>query len=494
MSSLNLDDIWKPLPTQSEFLKAIAEATDGGQVGYVGSLGSGKSWVLCRAVIGLAFTNPGIRILVGRFLQTDLRDTTQAQFFEMIDMLEDRLRAHYTGLSKKSLLGEYSASRKEYQFREGGALCMFRPLEEADRKYRSLTLGSYGVDEASEVPLPAMLMLKARIRQAGVKRVGFVTSNPTSTRHWLYEWFVKDPNTGAPLPGHTLFRTNTSENSKNLPPDYIENLKRSYPEDWLRLYLMGEWGELRTGQRPVFPTFTVKDNVAETQWHTKLPILVGLDWGYRNPGVVWAQMTDRGQLLIHRCWFPREIHTYDLCHGILKRNGEWFPGAQFLYFAGWDGNKRNASSEKTDTEIFNEIFRPNRIKLVAGSIDRGLNIIRNLIDRRDDDAASGLLVNPVNERIIEGFLGGYHYAPTKGQVLSSADLTPVKEVPAEDGLFDPLMDAFRTIAVGMIDAPTAMPRRDVVYGYRRSNDTRRIRRSPFSSIPTSKKTILSYGV
>jgi PBSX family phage terminase large subunit len=484
---VNLAEIWAPLPTQQAFLDTIAASPDMGMAAYVGGYGSGKTWALCRAVIGLAFADQGSRILVGRQFSTDLRDTTQAQFFEMMDELEAKVRAEYTGLGMKGVLGEFAASRNEYVF-HNGSLVMFRPLDEAEKKYKSLNASAFAVDEGSEVSITAMLLLKSRIRKAGHRRVGFVVSNPTSTRHWLYEWFVRDPKEGQPLPDHKFFRAPTQENAANLPPNYVETLKAAYPEDWVRLYLMGEWGELRTGQRPVFPTFETKLHVGATEWFRKKPVFVGVDWGWKNPGVVWAQINDKQQLMVHRCWFPRELHTYALGEGIKKRNDEWFPGGDFYYFGGWDGTKHHDSAEKTSKEIFDELGLP--IKLVYAHIDRGLNIMRNLLDLRDG-GTTGLLVNPVNERMIEGFLGGYHYPPIKGVVLSSQEMSPTKEEPAEDGLYDQLMDALRYLVVSIFDTSTASSRAAVVYGYRKG--TKKPLRPYRSSLPHRERTVIGLG-
>lgn len=484
---MNLVELWSPLPTQQVFLDTIAGSPDMGMVAYVGGYGSGKTWALCRAVIGLAFADPLSRILVGRQFSTDLRDTTQAQFFEMIDQIEQRVRGEYTGLSGKGLLGEFAAVKNEYQF-TNGSLVMFRPLDEAEKKYKSLNASAFGVDEASEVSINAMLLLKSRIRKTGHRRVGFVVSNPTSTRHWLYEWFVRDPKEGKPLPDHRFFRAPTVENAANLPPNYVETLKAAYPEDWVRLYLEGEWGELRTGQRPVFPTFETKLHVGPTEWFKKKPVFVGIDWGWKNPGVVWVQTNDQSQLMIHRCWFPREIHTYSLGEGIKKRNDEWFPKGDFYYFAGWDGGKHHDSAEQTSVEIFRELGLPT--KLVYAHIDRGLNILRNLLEIRDDGTA-GLVVNPVNERMIEGFLGGYHYPPLKGTILSSQEISPTKESPAEDGLYDQLFDALRCVVVSVYDTATASARTHAVYGYRKGN-VRKL--SPYrQTIPPRSYQVMGEG-
>lgn len=477
-NALDLATIWKPLPTQQAFLDAIAQAPDLGMVAYVGAFGAGKTWAICRAALGVALADPGTRILVGRFFSTDLRDTTQALFFEMVDELEQALRRQYPSLDSKSIVGDYAKQANEFSL-PNGSVILFRPLDEAEKKYKSLNINAFLVDEGSEVPLPAMMMLQSRIRRGGRRRFGAVVSNPTSTRHWLYEWFVRDPRTGVPLPDHVLFRTKTSENQANLPLNYIPSMMAKYSEDWVRLYLDGEWGEIRTGQRPVFPTFHCKDHVGPTSWLKKKPVFVGIDWGYKNPGVVWAQTDAENKLLIHRTWFPKEIHSYGLGEGIKKRNGEWFPSGDFYYFAGWDGTKKHDSAEKSSVEILRGMGIS--VKLVYSHIERGLTLIRNFMDPRDD-GSFGLVVNPVNERLIEGFMGGYHYEPVKGQIMSREDISAVKEVPAEDGLYDQLIDALRYVVVSVFDTPSAAPRSSIQYGYRKASTPKRNARRSVPSV------------
>ncbi|MDR7528648.1 MAG: phage terminase large subunit [Armatimonadota bacterium] len=455
-AALDLAELWTPLPTQAQVLQALADAPDMGMVAYVGAFGSGKTWLLCRAVLGVALEDPGAKILVGRFYATDLRDTTQAQFFDLLAEVEQRVRERLPRDGQFSL-GEWSASRNEYTF-SNGSLVMFRPLDQAEQKYRSLNASMIAVDEASEVPVAAMLLLKSRLRLAGHRRVGLVVSNPTPTRHWLYEWFV-----ARPLPHHQLFRTRTAENHANLPPGYEEQLRQSYPADWVRVYLDGEWGALRTGQRPVFPTFQHSLHVQEAGPFPGKPVLIGLDWGFRAPAAVWAQLNTDGQLCVQRVWCPREIHTYQFIEGVRKRTDEWFPRCPVTAYAGSDGNKRHAASERTDAEIARAYGLP--VRLLRARLERGLTIMRNLLDPRED-GKPGLLIHPACERLVEGFAGGYYYEPVRGAATTS-ELVRVKEEPHEDEIHDPPMDALRYIVLGLYDATTAQPYRGVVYAYAR---------------------------
>lgn len=195
--------MWDVKPTQAKFFDAIMTMEDMGLVAYVGSLGSGKTWSICRAAIGLAFANPGIKILVGRFFGTDLRDTTMAEFFKLIEKLEDAIKEQFpagTPAEQIPRVGHFAIAKNEFTF-ANGAVILFRPLDEAESKYKSLEIAAFGIDEASEVPVEAAMMLKARCRQKGFPHIGFIASNPTGRDHWLYKWFELEKR-----PGCRLFR------------------------------------------------------------------------------------------------------------------------------------------------------------------------------------------------------------------------------------------------------------------------------------------------
>lgn len=453
--TINLSSLWQPKPTQVKFFDEILKSPDMGLVAYVGSLGSGKTWALCRSAIGMAFSYPGIKILVGRFYSTDLRDTTQAEFFKLIGELEETIKSKFplgTPAELMPSVGEFKQKNNEFIF-SNGSVILFRPLDEAETKYKSLEIAAFGIDEASEVPTEAVMMLKARCRQKGFKHIGFVVSNPTGRDHWLYKWFA--PESSDKKPDCVLFRTNTFENVDNLPPNYIENLRSLYSEDWIRRYIEGEWGDLLLGRRPVFPTFRPLIHCKPTSWYREETVFVGVDFGWHSPAVVWAQFDSKMRLQVHRCWYPKELNVYALCEGIKKRNDVWFPAGKFEYFCGHDGKQKKDTGDKASAEIMASYGMPPHIRFTH--VDRGLTIIRNLLEIRDDESP-GIIVDPVNERMIEGFLGGYYYAPIKSEDLKGILEPPVKELPVKNGIFDPIFDALRYIVVNVLSTAGTIPK------------------------------------
>lgn len=425
--NLDLNSLWKPLPTQLKFFSAISgcQTNEMRSVAYVGALGSGKSWALCRAAIGLALTYPGMRILIGRHHSTDLRDTTKVTFFELITELEDKIREQYEPEMRSQVppVGEMHKADNDFEF-SNGSVILFRSLDEAEKKYKSLNIAAVGIDEASEVKLDAIQMLMSRRRQMGYPLLLFVVSNPTGFTHWLYKWFVKERN-----PNYHLFQTNSFENKANLPPTYIEELSRKYSPDWIKRYVEGEWGGLKDGIPIYAGGFDPKIHVAEATFYKGNPVWVGVDFGYASPAVVWCHPDRSMRCQVVREWTPKELDTYKLCEGILKRNGVWFPGATFQYFCGHDGKQRSPSSEKTGIQIMSDsgMYPSWRYH----HIESGFTVIRNMLRIRDDGTAN-LVVDPSVDITIEGFLGEYKYKPNS-------------EEPLKDDIHDPVMDALRYI-------------------------------------------------
>lgn len=395
-------------------------------VAYVGALGSGKSWALCRAAIGLALTYPRMRILLGRHQSTDLRDTTKVTFFELITELEEKIKEQYPPEVRESVppVGEMHKADNEFEFGNGSVI-LFRPLDEAEKKYKSLNVAAIGIDEASEVDTEAVQMLMSRRRQMGYPLLLFVVSNPTGYTHWLYKWFVRDKQQN-----YFLYQTNTYENQKHLPETYIQELTRKYSLDWIKRYIEGEWGGLTEGVPIYSGMFDPKIHVREGRYFMGNPVWVGVDFGYASPGVVWAHPDRENRCQIVREWLPKELDTYKLAQGILKRNGVWFPHATFQYFCGHDGKQRHASSDATGIEILTDNGMVPSYRF--HHLEAGFTVIRNMLKVRDDGTPN-LYVDPSAMTCVEAFLGEYKYKPEADK-------------PLKNDIHDPVMDAFRYIA------------------------------------------------
>ena len=147
----------------------------------------------------------------------------------------------------------------------------------AEERIKSMTLGWFGIDEASEVPEELFIMLCSRLRlQTGgmgkVKYKGLLTSNPEPG--WLLRRFVESK-----LPDH-IFIPATIRDNPYVPEDYEDNLRQMFPPDLAKAYIDGDWyALLGAGERNVFPYGWVKSAVNAEFDEGFTPIEMGVDPG-----------------------------------------------------------------------------------------------------------------------------------------------------------------------------------------------------------------------
>jgi len=87
--------------------------------------------------------------------------------------------------------------------------------------------------------------------------------------------------------GILFIEAQTVENEKNLPQDYIENLRKNYPTEFFNRYVLGGWEQI---DEMVFSEFRENTMVFITPQPTpSAKIRQGLDYGWRNPtAIVWG--------------------------------------------------------------------------------------------------------------------------------------------------------------------------------------------------------------
>src|SRR5262249_44671932 len=176
------------------------------------------------------------------------------------------------------------------------------------QRWGSVDITHYYIQEAHEIKDPNVLpTLSSRLRHPAGKRNGryyyrgLLDARGVDTHHWLMKDFIakawdydtgKERRTTAPNPNWVYMRFRTSDNRKNLPPNYEERLRDEYrgSEAWIKVFIDGEIGISVEG-RPVFAGAFDRDRhvVPEIAEDLTLPMLRGWDFGYRNPAVVFMQ-------------------------------------------------------------------------------------------------------------------------------------------------------------------------------------------------------------
>ncbi len=201
---------------------------------YGGAMGGGKTWALCAEAIALSCDYPGNRGYICRHELTSFKRSTGLT----LDLL----------LQKSGLVARHHQTDHYYQLTNGSVIYYGGLGDDANAidKLKSMELGWFAIDEASETTESFFLMLGSRLRLKvpGIKYFGLLASNPDPG--WLKNRFIDQK-----LPDH-IFVPALPKDNPNLPAGYVERLRELFPEEWQARFLEGDWSAFE-GTNNVFP-------------------------------------------------------------------------------------------------------------------------------------------------------------------------------------------------------------------------------------------------
>lgn len=438
MHTLEFFDLWKgTLNTESAAWKNQLEFITGKykNVAYVGGFGSGKTLAGCLRTYLLANHIPGNKIMVLRRTYRELLDSTKRTFMEW--------------LPPELFAGERKQEEIVYiRDRTGGVSeVWFRSLNKPE-KFKSVEIGAYWIDEATEATEDEVQFLNGRLRLPAAKhfRPAFFTTNPCPKSHWLYKKFKANADPKLDL----LLQTSTYENRDNLPEGYIDELERTYPPDWIEMYLKGHFGITLEGI-PVFPNFrgTTEISGIKVPWHIapgtliwdkELPLKRGWDPGRARPATVVWQVSRLGQWRKHWEYLghnqPGNIYIPLVKNMLADR----FPGAIWQDYMDPQGFERSKIDDRSYyDELVTNGIQP--IKIPRTTPSSRADVFNKMMSQTTRDGQPKILIDPGCEIGIEAYRGGYHREKLQfGR--------PTQDDPVKDGYYDHIVDADGYLLVG----------------------------------------------
>jgi hypothetical protein len=246
---------------------------------YVGGFGSGKTFVGCVDQLLFAAQHPGT--VQGYFAPTyrDIRDTFWPTLDEAGEMLGFR-----TVLNKSDKEVHLYRGKKYY----GTIVCrsMDTPGSIVGFKIaRGLVdeIDILAIDKATE----AWRKIIARMRLVipGVVNGIGVTTTPEGFK-FVYQTFKAAQN-----PDYSMVQASTYENAAFLPPDYIQSLRDSYPQELIDAYLLGEFVNLTSGT--VYRNYRREDCRSTETIKPGEPLHIGQDFNVNDMASVI--FVERGQ-------------------------------------------------------------------------------------------------------------------------------------------------------------------------------------------------------
>ena len=224
---------------------------------YGGAMGGGKTWAICAEAIALSHDYPGNRGYLCRHTFKSFKKTT---LLVLDKMLQDAnlIKRHHQSDNYYQLIND---SFIYY----GGLGDDLRAID----KLKSMELGWFGIDEASETTENYFLMLCSRLRLQlpGIKYFGIMGTNPDPG--WLKHRFIDQA-----LDNH-IFIPALPRDNPGLPAHYVKQLEEVFPKEWQKRFIEGDWAAFE-GTSNVFPYQAIL-NAFETNLEPDEPIEIGVD-------------------------------------------------------------------------------------------------------------------------------------------------------------------------------------------------------------------------
>lgn len=239
---------------------------------FVGGFGSGKTAAGIARLIRLKRYCPGQDV---------------AYYLPTYPLIEDIAFQRFPALFERNGIGFKLNQQKAVLETDLGRI-IFRNMEQPDRIVGYEVAHSV-VDELDTLPVDKARnvwnKIIARNRQKALtadgrqvrNTVGVVTT-PEGFR-FIYERWVK-----AKAPGYVLFKARTADNAANLPPEYIDNLRNTYPSNLLSAYLDGEFVNLTAGS--VYHEFDRRLNSCLEEIQQGEPLHIGMDFNVNNMSAI----------------------------------------------------------------------------------------------------------------------------------------------------------------------------------------------------------------
>ena len=291
---------------------------------------------------------------------------------------------------------------------------LFRALDRPDQVSNLLSLELTGawVNEAREVPRQIWDALQGRVgrfpsfREEGSTWFGVIgDSNPPDDDHWIYRMFEEERPDNAAIFKQPSGRSEEAENLPNLPPDYYKNLAAGKGDDFIKVYIDGEYGFVKEG-KPVFPEDSDHVHCKEFEVVKGLPIYRGWDFGL-SPACVFTQLMPNGQWRIFDEVIATRMGARAMGEQVIQHTNVTYPDT---LIDGDYGDPAGRTPGEADEKTCFQILQGQGIDIEAGeqNVERRLDAVRSRFNRMVDGAPS-ILIHPRAKTIRKAFRGGYKY-------------------------------------------------------------------------------------
>lgn len=286
-------------------------------------------------------------------------------------------------------------------------------------KVLSMELTGAWVNEAREVPKPIIDGLTGRVGRYPPVRDGgciepqiWMDTNSPDTDHWWYRAAEESVPDGWAFFAQPSALSVEAENIRNLPPQYYARTLAGKDDDWLRVYIRGEYGFVREG-KPVYPEYRDATHCREFDLIPGLPVHVGLDFGL-TPAAVFSQRTATGQWRWCSELVTDDTGIYRFAELFKVHVAEHYANFKIEKVTGDPAGDARSPADKTERTTF-QILSALGIK-AAPALSNEWTKRREAVAMplgRLIDGEPGLIIHPRCKITRKGMAGGYCYRRIK---------------------------------------------------------------------------------
>lgn len=215
---------------------ALWSDTEVSEIVYGGSKGSGKSFLGCSLMLGMALMYPNTFYFIARKSLADLTRFTLPSIYEVMDIWNIS-PAYYN----------YNGSGNYFEFNNGSRIYLihaaYRPSDPQYQRFGSMQMTQGWIEEAGEFTKDAKDNLAATVGRwkndiYNIPAKLLMTCNPSN--NFLYGDYYKPFRDGTQKPWVRFVRALPTDN-KMLPKGYVEHLSRTLSPVQYRRLVLGEW-------------------------------------------------------------------------------------------------------------------------------------------------------------------------------------------------------------------------------------------------------------
>lgn len=442
-------------PVAVEFMRSEAFVK-----GIMGPVGSGKSTACCAEIMRRALEMPKSRDGTRRSRFVAIRNSYRELLDTTLKTWLDWFPEDVFGPFNKNEMTHHIKFTTEIDGKVAHIAfdMLFRALDRPDdvKKLKSLELTGGWINEAVEIPVQVLQVLETRVGrypskwQCPNKKIRsfiILDTNPPNTKHWWYklaeeftprlqelrnreyrsyrdalgevmelsgglikfdhmsEEDAKDTFNRI-INKYAFFRqpsglSRNAENAQNLDPDYYVRAATGKDQEWVRVFVHGEYGNIFDG-KPVYPEY--QDSY---HFHGKLlgpdkdnkRIIRGWDGG-RTPACIFVQVSPRGQVMAFDELTSSDTGLSEFADIVKAHCAAHYPGYKFTDYGDPSIFFRSQLEDRSPAII----LQAKGIELQPGkqSTTFRKESVKKILSGKDTFA-----IGPKCSMLREGLMGGY---------------------------------------------------------------------------------------